>query len=101
MKAKKLNIRSGQFNPKKHIKENKCKCNECGKVWHYLDSDKKVVKRQAQAHALYGCGTCGSPWGAWSSSKSIDLSQKSKSFDKCPGCNSMNIKKSVIYYEKK
>lgn len=82
------------------MKEIKCKCNQCGKVWHYLESEKKTLQDQAKSHALYGCGTCGTPWGAWSSSKAIDISEKVKAFDKCSNCGSMDVAKSEIYYEK-
>lgn len=96
----KKTIVNDKFNPKLHVKEIKCKCNQCNKVWHYLESDKKQLQSQATWNALYGCGTCGSPWGILASNKAIDTTQKVKTFDKCPNCGSTDVIKSEIFYKK-
>ena len=93
-------INGSNFDPKKHVKEIRCKCNECGKVWHYLEDDEKNLKRQAKSNALIGCAMCGNPFGALFSNKAIDTNKELNKLKKCPECGSQNIKKESIFYEK-
>ena len=83
------------------IKEFKCKCNQCGKVWHYLESDFKSVKSQQMSNALIGAGMCCNPFGAYFSNKSLEQGREADKFNKCPSCNSADITKTAIYHEKK
>jgi len=86
------------------IKEIKCKCNQCGVVWHYLEEDEKRLKSQSVSNALMGCGMfagCCSPFGGLFSNKSIDLQREIGKMKKCPKCNSTDVKKTTIYHEKK
>jgi|SRR3989344_4483285 len=93
-------INENNFDRKVHIKEIKCTCKQCGKIWHYLEDEEKGLKSQAGLNALIGCGTCGSPIGALFSNKSIDTSRELNKLKKCPECGSQNIKKESIFYEK-
>jgi len=83
------------------IKEIKCECNQCGKVWHYLEEDEKKLRSQATNNALLGCSFCCNPIGALFSNKSIDLQRELDKMKKCPSCNSADITKTMIYHEKK
>ena len=102
--SRKIKKEDKQLEKEGKIKEIKCKCNACGKVWHYLEKDLKLIKKQQAGNALTGAGMyagCCSPFGALFSNKAIDLKKEADRFDKCPECNSSNIKKTTIYYEKK
>ncbi|MCK4634608.1 MAG: hypothetical protein KAT37_01925 [Candidatus Aenigmarchaeota archaeon] len=83
------------------IEEIKCKCNQCGHVWHYLKSDEKILHRQATSNALIGAGMCCNPFGALFSNKSLDLQREVDKMKKCPKCNSVDVKRTTIYHEKK
>jgi len=100
MLKKIVKITEKEFNPKKHIKEIKCKCNQCGKVWHYLESTKKSIESQQLSQGCAGCATFGSPVGSYFFQKSKELDEKKEAFDKCPNCGSIDVTKSVLYYEK-
>ncbi|MBT4151092.1 hypothetical protein HOE52_03955 [Candidatus Woesearchaeota archaeon] len=39
-------ISESEFDKKKHVKESKRKCNQCGKVWHSLSDREKQMKTQ-------------------------------------------------------
>ena len=93
-------ISEKEFDPKKHIKEIKCKCNQCGKVWHYLEKEEKRVKSQI---GWSGCGqmTCCLPVQLYSKQEGGKWEQELDKFKKCPKCGSHNIKKENVYYEKK
>lgn len=86
------------------IKEIKCKCNQCGNIWHYLEEDEKKLKNQAAGNALMGCGMlgmCCSPFGAIFSNKSLDLQRELDKMKKCPKCNSTDIERTPIYHEQR
>lgn len=83
------------------IKEIKCKCNQCGCIWHYLDEDQRKIEKQAVNNAMIGCGMCCNPFGALFSNKSLDLQRELDKMKKCPKCNSSDVIKTVIYHEKK
>ena len=85
--------------PKPKVKEIKCTCKECGKVWHYLlqeESPNQIEKTNACAT----CATCGSPFGMYFANKTAEARGKRESLQQCPECNSRNVKKEVIEYEK-
>ena len=83
------------------IKEIKCKCNQCGNVWHYLEEDEKKLKTQATSNALIGCGMCCNPFGALFSNKAADLQRELDKMKKCPKCNSTDVTRTPIYHEKR
>ncbi len=83
------------------IKEIKCKCNQCGNVWHYLEEDEKKLKSQAMGNAMIGCGMCCNPFGALFSNKSIDLQREMDKMKKCPKCNSTDVSRTPNYYAKR
>jgi hypothetical protein len=83
------------------IKEIKCKCNQCGNVWHYLEEDEKKLKSQSISNAMIGCGMCCNPFGALFSNKSIDLQREMDKMKKCPKCNSTDVTRTPTYHEKR
>ncbi len=93
-------IKNSESRKQGEIKEIKCKCSECGKVWHYLESEEKHLRTQAVGNAMVGCGMCCNPFGALFSNKAQDLSREANKFSKCPKCGSGNITKTEIYYDK-
>src|SRR3989338_11642722 len=38
------------------VKEFKCKCNQCGKVWHYLESREKEIEKDIKLNASSQAG---------------------------------------------
>lgn len=100
MTQNKLKITEKDFDPKQHVKEIKCKCNQCGKIWHYLDKEEKDIKNQQKGNALLGCSMCCSPFGAYFSNKSLDLNREAQKLGKCPKCSSSDVNKITMYYEK-
>ena len=83
------------------VKEIKCKCNQCGKIWHYLPSEESSIKTQQVGNAMVGVGMCCSPLGPLYSNKSLDLARQANKFKKCPECGSSDITKKTIEYERK
>lgn len=83
------------------IKEIKCTCNECGHIWHYLDSDVQRLRSQAFGNTMVGAGMCCNPFGTLFINKSLDISRELEKFSKCPKCNTSNITKEEKFYEKK
>jgi len=78
------------------IKEIKCTCNECGHIWHYLESDIKRLQGQAVSNAMIGAGMCCNPFGSLFMNKSMDVSRELEKFSKCPKCNTSNITKEEL-----
>jgi len=83
------------------VKEMKCKCKQCGKVWHYLETDEKQLRTQSTGNALIGCGLCCNPFAGLFLNKANELKREADKFKKCPVCGSGDITKEVIQYEKK
>lgn len=83
------------------VKEIKCICNQCGKVWHYLESEEKQLRTQATGNALMGCSMCCNPFAGLFLNKANELNREADKFKKCPKCGSGDINKKVIQYEKK
>jgi len=99
MTQNKIKITAEQFNPKKHVKEIKCKCNECGKVWHYLENEEKRAESQ-RCWSYCGMTTCCPPLQFYSKQQAGKWEQELDKFKKCPECGSSNITKTDVYYEK-
>lgn len=97
-------ISKEDFDLKKHIKEYKRTCNECGKVWHSLASREKQIAGDVKLNAcIQGSTACGGNMGAATQSKRNVESQKDllDKLKKCPHCGSSNYKEEEIIYEKK
>lgn len=103
-------ITEAEFDPKKHIKEYKRKCKQCGKVWHVLASrEKKLqkdVKRNQCDQITSSCGMCGGRWGALGASTQSKrneqaLTDEVSRLKKCPKCGSGNYSEDVLIYKKK
>lgn len=94
-------ITEKEFDPKKHVKEIKCKCNQCGKVWHYLESDVSQLRVRGVANALGGCGTCCNPFSFYMLNKANEAGDQIKKLQRCPECNSSDVTKKTVYHEKK
>ena len=87
---------SGKIKKKqpKIIKETKCTCVQCGKVWHYNKKDSfenKMNKISNAGKAMSCCGGC-VPALFIKDKKVVDLTR-------CPSCNSNNVKCEEISYE--
>jgi len=97
-------ISEEEFDSKKHVKEYKRKCNECGKVWHSLASREKEIEKDIGCNACIQASTaCGGNLGAATQSKRSVESQQDllDKLKKCPNCGSRNYTEDVIIYEKK
>jgi len=78
----------------KIIKETKCVCVECGKVWHYNKKDSfenNMNKISNAGKAMSCCGGC-VPALLIKDKKVTDLKR-------CPSCNSQNVKCEEITHE--
>jgi len=78
----------------KIIKETKCTCNACGKIWNYGKKDmdeQKSAKLANAGKAMMCCGGC-LPALLIQDKKVVDLA-------KCPQCGSRNIKSEDVSYE--
>ena len=84
----------------KKITEIKCRCNQCGKIWHYLEQEEKRVKGQL-CWSAYGMMTCCLPLQLYSKQQAGRWEQELDKFKKCPNCGSGDIKKEEITYEKR
>ena len=82
------------------VEEIKCKCNQCKHIWHYLEEDEKLLKRQ-KFRTSTPCGMCNPLGGVFAlkhESQRVDAFDK---FNKCPKCGSGDINKTEHSYEKK
>ena len=97
-------ITEQEFDPKKHIKEYKRKCNQCGKLWHSLVSREKEIESSKKTAA---CGqvsnACACKSGsALQAQRNVGAYQDSlDKLHKCPECGSQNYSEEVLIYEKK
>ncbi|MBI2663359.1 hypothetical protein HYX15_02385 [Candidatus Woesearchaeota archaeon] len=83
---------------KEIIKEIKCKCNQCGKIWHYLPSEKtSQTLTESGKDMIQASACCCNPIGILVGG----LRQKQRELDECPNCNSKDVNKETIYYEKR
>lgn len=81
------------------IKEIKCKCKQCGKVWHYSEAEEKRVKSQ-KCWSAYGQMTCCLPIQLYSKQQMGKWETEADKFKKCPECGSTNITKKDVYHKK-
>ena len=101
MSNKRARISEEEYDPKIHVKEIKCKCNECGKVWHYLESEVKKLKDEQTKNACISVSTFGCiPSQAYFLGEAQKKEKQAKELNKCPNCGSWNVTKTVIYYKK-
>ena len=91
------------FDPKKHVKEYKRKCKQCGKVWHSLEAREKEIERSIKSSGCIGAATaCGSPSTSAQSMRSGQARQDTLSkLRSCQKCGSANYTEETIIYEKK
>ena len=83
---------------KKLIKEFRCKCKQCGHVWHYLPEEEK----RANSNVLWNsCGmmSCCLPFQIFSKNQADNWQNTLDKFKKCPKCGSTNIIKKEIQHE--
>ncbi|OGM02088.1 hypothetical protein A3K72_00040 [Candidatus Woesearchaeota archaeon RBG_13_36_6] len=92
-----------EFKPKKdiNIKEIKCTCNKCGKIWYYLPQE-KIEQTGAKMHNLgknmmTASLCCGNPMGCFGA---LIPEKRVIELDRCPECNSKNVKKETRYHKK-
>jgi hypothetical protein len=78
----------------KTIKEKKCVCAECKKIWHYDKRDVSENNINALGNASKALACCGGciPALLISDKKVVD-------FTRCPACNSKNVKCEEISHE--
>jgi len=101
-KAKKSEIEKEtekEMKAKGMIKEIKCRCNRCGKVWHYLEGEEKRIKSQ-MCWSSYGQMTCCLPIQLYSKQQQGKWETEADKFKKCPKCGSHDIKKTSVYYKR-
>lgn len=97
-------ISKEKFDLKKHVKEYKRTCKECGKVWHSLASREKQIASDVKCNACVQASTaCSGNMGAATQSKRNVESQQDllDKLKKCPQCGSANYKEEEIIYDKK
>ncbi len=77
-------------------KEIRCVCNKCKNRWTYSQNQEKMLKEKANMGDLI-CddGICGNPYGNLYLSELMDANENVDHFDKCPKCNSKDIKKTI------
>jgi putative component of membrane protein insertase Oxa1/YidC/SpoIIIJ protein YidD/uncharacterized OB-fold protein len=85
----------------KQVKEVKCKCKECGKVWHYLQSEYNDLSSSAMNNAVLGFSNCGSFRGDSATNKSLEYRRRADALRKCPECGSRNFDEQIVSYAKK
>lgn len=78
----------------KTIKETKCTCVECGKVWHYNKKDISENNKNKISNAGKGMAC----WGGCMPALLIQ-DKKVTDLKRCPVCNSQNVKSEEISYE--
>lgn len=97
-------ISEEEFDSKRHVKEFKRKCNECGKVWHSLAEREKEIERSKSVAALNQMSNaCSCRSGAaLQAQRNVGASQDSlDKLRRCPECGSQNYTEDVLIYEKK
>jgi len=92
------------FNPKRHIREYKRRCNQCGKIWHSLVSRETQMNNSMLCSAcIQGTTACGGNLGAATQAQRNVYSQRDllDQLKHCPECGSADYKEELITYEKK
>ena len=103
MNLLKKSIEEKEMESKGMVKEFKCKCNQCGKIWHYLESREKELEKNIKsnagsqaAFALFNVGA------ALQAKRNVEAQQDLlDKLKKCPECGSHDITKENIYYKEK
>ena len=102
MANKKVKISKENFDPKKHVKEYKRKCNECGKVWHSLALREKEISKEVGCNQWNAIANCCNPSAQLQAKRNVDANQTElDKLRKCPNCASQNYHEEVLIYEKK
>ena len=92
------------------VSEFKRTCNECGKVWHVLESrEKKLqqdIKRNNCNELTAYCGMCGGHYDALSAEAQTmrndqSLTEEIGRLKQCPNCKSGNYNETSIVYNKR
>lgn len=109
----KLNIKEKEKeeNKAKEIKEEmskvmeyKRKCNQCGKVWHSLVKEERMLGRNVLFDSLISVGTAieGNIGASTQASRNTDANRSSLSnLKKCPNCGSADYTEEIISFKKK
>ena len=85
-----------EFDPKKHVKEYKRKCNECGKVWHTLAAREKEVEKQMKSNNFQILANCCNPGAQLQAKRNVEAGASDlNNLKKCPDCE---IWKSVLIF---
>ena len=97
-------ISEENFDSKLHLKEYKRKCNQCGKVWHSLESREKQIesgKKVAALGQMSNACSCNSG-AALQAQRNVGAYEDSlDKLRKCPECSSSDYNQEVLIYEKK
>ena len=84
-----------------YVCEWKCKCNSCGRVWHYLDSVERNMKSTMSANAFTQLGNCCNPCvAAPLANANTQLNKQIADLKSCPDCKSSDVKKEERYFKK-
>ena len=89
---------------KGYTKEWACKCTECNRKWHYLDSVEKKLQSQILANSLQTVGaacTCNPCLSSATSNASTHLNKELESLKSCPDCGSQNVYKQARFFKNK
>ncbi|MEK6956163.1 MAG: hypothetical protein AABW52_05865 [Nanoarchaeota archaeon] len=97
----KLKINEKEFDSRKHIKEFKRKCKQCGKIWHSLESREKQIKSNFNVNNLNVISNCCNPSAQLQAKRNSEANQSDlDKLKQCPNCSSHNYSEEVIIYEK-
>jgi len=92
-----------EFDPRRHVREYRRVCNECGTLWHSLESREAQIEQEATKarNAEYGHACCGQP-GASRAARALSQSRQDElsRIRSCPKCGSGNCVQDTIIYEK-
>lgn len=82
-------------------KEIKCKCNKCGKVWHYLESREKDIIDNIKTNAKVQAGFAFFNIGAATQAKrNVDAQKESlEKLKSCPNCGSRDVTQEDTYFK--
>ncbi|MCK4588934.1 MAG: hypothetical protein KAT77_00700 [Nanoarchaeota archaeon] len=95
-------ISEEEFDPRKHVKEFKRKCNSCGKIWHSLASREKEIQKSMASDSFSQMAFCCNPGAQLQAKRNREASEgELDKLRKCPECKSGNYKEETLIYEKK
>ncbi len=82
---------------KHNVTEIKCKCRECGKIWHYLPHEEQAQKMEETGkNMIQASACCCNPIGILTGV----TRQRPRAIDSCPNCGSRNVEKTEKTYSK-